>query len=186
MHIQKERERLTMNDKKTRIAIVPGSFDPITYGHLDLVERASKLYDKVYLAVMINREKQYLLSINNAKNYMFTLSERTEIAEAAVSGIKNVEVISSDGYLWQLAKSLGAIAIVKGIRNSIDEKYELEMAEYNAQYCPEAKTVLLPTREDLKDISSTLVREKIRNSESLENLLPHKAIKKINDILSAK
>lgn len=165
-----------MNDKKTRIAIVPGSFDPITNGHIDIVRRAAEDYDKVYLAVMIN----------NAKNYMFTLSERTEIAEAAVSGIKNVEVISSDGYLWQLAKSLGAIAIVKGIRNSIDEKYELEMAEYNAQYCPEAKTVLLPTREDLKDISSTLVREKIRNSESLENLLPHKAIKKINDILSAK
>ena len=165
-----------MNTKRMRIAIVPGSFDPITNGHIDILRRAAEAYDKVYLAVMIN----------DAKEYMFTRQEREEIAVAAVNGIENVEVISSDGYLWQLAKSLGAVAIVKGVRNARDEEYELNMAKYNSEHYPEAETILLPTRAELKEISSTLVREKIKNSESLEGLLPHSAIKKINDILSAR
>ena len=85
-----------MNDKNLRIAIVPGSFDPITNGHIDILRRAAERYDKVYLAVMIN----------SAKNYMFSLDERAEIAKLAIADIENAEVISSDGYLWQLAKSL--------------------------------------------------------------------------------
>ena len=103
-----------MSEKNTTIAIVPGSFDPITYGHLDLVERAAKQFDKVYVAVMINREK----------HYMFTLNQRQKIAEEAVRGIENVEVISSEGMLWKLAKDLGACAIVKGYRNEVDLAYE--------------------------------------------------------------
>lgn len=163
-----------MNDKKMRIAIVPGSFDPITNGHIDILQRAAADYDKVYLAVMIN----------DAKCYMFTLSEREEIAKSAVNGIENVEVISSEGYLWKLAKALGAVAIVKGVRNPIDEEYELNMAKYNAEHYPEAETVLLQTREDLKHISSTLVRERISNNESLESLLPPATIDKIKEIIS--
>lgn len=165
-----------MDDKKMRIAIVPGSFDPITNGHIDIVRRAADSYDKVYLAVMIN----------DAKKYMFTLKERKEIAISAVKDIKNVEVISSEGYLWELARSLDAVAIVKGIRNAKDEVYELNMAKYNAEHYPEAETVLLQTREDLKYISSTVVREKIKNAESIEELLPSAAIKKINEILSSR
>ena len=165
-----------MNDKKMRIAIVPGSFDPITNGHIDIVKRAADTYDKVYLAVMIN----------DAKSYMFTLGEREEIARLAVQDIANVEVISSEGYLWKLAKALGAVAIVKGIRNSQDEAYELNMAKYNSEHYPEAKTVLLDTRKGLENLSSTLVREKILNNESIENLLPDSAIDKIKDILSTR
>ena len=165
-----------MNNKNLRIAIVPGSFDPITNGHIDIVRRAADIYDKVYLAVMINE----------SKNYMFTLSERTDIARIAVRDIPNVEVISSEGYLWQLAKSLGACALVKGIRNSVDEEYELKMAKYNSEQYPQAETILLETREELKDISSTVVREKILRGESIENLLPICAIQKINEILSSK
>ena len=165
-----------MNKKNLRIAIVPGSFDPITNGHIDIVRRAANDYDKVYLAVMIN----------DTKNYMFTLSEREEIAKSAVNGIQNVEVISSDGYLWKLAKELEAIAIVKGIRNSTDEEYELKMAKYNAEHYPEAKTILLKTSEGLEHISSTLVRERLLNNESLNGLLPSEAIDKITQILSTR
>ena len=165
-----------MNDEKKRIAIVPGSFDPITNGHIDILRRAAESYDKVYLAVMIN----------DAKSYMFSLEERTEIAQLAAHNIENAEVISSDGYLWQLAKSLGAEAIVKGIRNSVDEAYELNMAKYNSEHYPEAETVLLQTKEELKDISSTLVREKIASGESIDGLLPSTAISKIKEILSSR
>lgn len=156
-----------------RIAIVPGSFDPITLGHLDILKRAAEQYDKVYLAVMINAEK----------NYMFTLEQRTKIAKAAVKELDNVSVISSEGMLWELAKSLGACSIVKGVRNENDRAYEQIMAEYNSKRYPAAETVLLPAREEHLHLSSTLVRGKILARESLSGLLPETAIFEIQKIL---
>lgn len=155
-----------------RIAIVPGSFDPITNGHLDIIKKAAALYDKVYVAVMIN----------DKKTYMFTLEERRMIAESATAEIDGVEVISSSGWLWELAKSLGACTIVKGYRNEADLRYEQEMAEFNASHNPEAKTVLLKAEENLEGLSSTLIREKIRKGESLAEYLPEAAIQKIKEI----
>ena len=102
-----------MQNSNKRIAIVPGSFDPITYGHIDIVQRAAEEYDHVYLAVMINREK----------SYMFTIEQRKRIALAAVAKLPNVEVISSEGMLWELAKELQACTIVKGYRNEVDLNY---------------------------------------------------------------
>ena len=151
-----------MSVKNASVAVIPGSFDPITYGHLDLVERASAQYDKVYLAVMINR----------AKTYMFSLEERTKIALAATKAYDNVEVISSEGMLWELALRLNACAIVKGYRNEKDLAYEQEMAEYNLAHNPNAPTVLLESKSDLINVSSTVVRERILKGESLEDLLP--------------
>ena len=124
--------------------------------------------------------------INDAKSYMFTLDEREEIARAAVCDIANVEVISSKGYLWKLAESLGAVAIVKGIRNEKDKEYELNMAKYNSEHYPNAETVLLQTKDELKNLSSTLVREKISKAESISEFLPPAAIDKINEILSSR
>ncbi len=138
-----------MSTNDARIAIVPGSFDPITLGHLDIIERASTLYDQVYVAVMINRDKHYL----------FTLSQRNRLAEVAVSHLKNVQVISSEGMLWELARDLGACALVKGVRNEIDQKYEESMAEYNRERYPDAETILLPADDRYGQISSTKVRE---------------------------
>ena len=155
-----------------RIAIVPGSFDPITNGHLDIIKKAAALYDKVYVAVMIN----------DKKTYMFTLEERRMIAESATAEIDRVEVISSSGWLWKLAKDLGACAIVKGYRNEADLRYEQEMAAFNDAHNPEAKTVLLKAEADLEGLSSTLIREKIRKGEELEGYLPKAAIEKIKEI----
>ena len=162
-------------ENNIKIAIVPGSFDPITAGHIDIVSRAAELYDKVYLAVMINDQK----------NYMFTMEQRTEIAKAAVSVIDNVEVISSDGMLWELAKRLGAVAIVKGYRNDTDLEYEKRMAEFNSEKNPDAMTVLLKSKVELASLSSTYVREKIKNKERIDGLLPQEAvdiIKKLTDL----
>ena len=162
-----------MIENKTGIAIVPGSFDPITNGHLNIVKRAAERYCKVYLAVMINPSKKY----------MFTISQREAIAKAAVCDIKNVEVISSEGMLWELAKALGAEAIVKGYRNDKDLEYEKEMAKFNSSHYPNAKTVLLEAENGLVNMSSTVVREMIKNHSSLDGILPENAIIEINKII---
>ena len=165
-----------MCNNKKKIAIVPGSFDPITYGHIDIVKRASAEYEKVYLAVMINPEK----------SYMFSLDERVRIAEKAINDLKNVEVISSEGMLWKLAEKLDADAIVKGYRNETDLEYEKKMATFNDEHCPRAKTVLLKASENLENISSTLVRNELSEERNLLNLLPKDAIEEINIILKSK
>lgn len=157
---------------KQRIAVVPGSFDPITNGHIDVIRRATELYDKVFVAVMINDQK----------NYRFTLEEREAIARAALEGLERVEVISSRGWLWELAKNLGACAIVKGYRNETDLEYEQKMAEFNKEHNPDAETVLLKASDGLETLSSTVVRERMLNDEQIDGLLPEKAIELIKKL----
>ena len=157
---------------KQRIAVVPGSFDPITNGHIDVIRRATELYDKVFVAVMINDQK----------NYKFTLEEREAIARAALEGLERVEVISSRGWLWELAKNLGACAIVKGYRNETDLEYEQKMAEFNKEHNPDAETVLLKASDGLETLSSTVVRERMLNDEQIDGLLPEKAIELIKKL----
>ena len=153
-----------------KIAIVPGSFDPITYGHLNIIKRAAKIYDKIIVAVMINDQKKY----------MFKLSARTEMVKAAVAGIENVEVISSTGMLWQAAKDHNACAIIKGIRNTTDFEYETKMAKYNIEHFPEADTVFLPAGDNLVDVSSTEVRERINQGKDLTEIVPKPVIELID------
>lgn len=158
---------------KKEIAIVPGSFDPITNGHLFIINEAAKEYKTVYVAVMINSEKKY----------MFDIQARKSIAEAATKNIPNVKVIMSENWLWKLATELKADAIVKGYRNGIDLEYEKSMAKFNEEHAPNTKTVLIKTDPTLKDVSSTLIREKISKGESLKEFLPENAIKVIQRIL---
>ena len=157
---------------KQRIAIVPGSFDPITNGHIDIIRRAAELYDRVFVAVMINDQKKY----------MFTLSQREQIVSAACEEIANVTVISSTGWLWELAKKLGACAIVKGYRNDVDLEYEKNMAKFNFEHYPDAETVLIKSEEDLCELSSTLIRELISDGKGIEKLVPAKAVEIIKEI----
>ncbi len=168
--------RMTQKNKKYSVGIVPGSFDPITVGHIDIIRRASEICETVYVAVMINAEKQY----------MFSLDERRDIAEVVCEAFLNVKVISSDGMLYALAKDLSAEVIIKGVRNEVDREYELKMARFNEEKYPAAKTLLLDADEALSSVSSTLVREKIGEKGSLCGYLSPRAIQKINKILENK
>lgn len=159
--------------KKYAVGIVPGSFDPITKGHVDIVRRAAELCDEVVVAVMINSSKQY----------MFTIEQRERIAQRALLELDGVKVISSDGMLWMLARDLGAEAIIKGVRNETDRAYELEMAKYNEEHYPPAKTVLLEADSALVDISSTLARKRMDDLDGLDDVLPKGAIDEIKNIL---
>ena len=163
-----------MNANTKKIAVVPGSFDPITYGHIQLVKQALERYDMVYVAVMINPAKQYL----------FSIEERTAIARAALSNLYRVEVIASEGMLWKLAEDLQATGIVKGYRNDQDLAYEKEMAAFNLAHNPNAPTELFPASMAWSALSSTVVREKIRQGDSLSEYLPSTAIKVIKKIIS--
>ena len=157
-----------------RIAIVPGSFDPITYGHVDVIRRASELYDEVVVAVMIN----------HAKAYLFTMEQRERLVRIATASMERVRVLSSDGMLWKLAEDLGACAIVKGYRNETDYAYEMEMADYNRAHNPNAETVLLRADEKLSEVSSTVVREALKNGMDLSEYLPRAVAEEIAQILS--
>lgn len=152
-----------------KIAVVPGSFDPMTTGHINIIERAAALFDKVFVAVMINDKKKY----------MFSAEQRTEIAKLSLAHIDNVEVIFDDGMLWELALRLDACAIVKGIRDENDYHYEFEMAKFNARYNPRAQTVFLPCDEGAREISSTAVREKLNSGEGIEDIVSPDALKYI-------
>ena len=156
-----------------KIAIVPGSFDPMTLGHINIIERASSLFDKVYVAVMINDKKKY----------MFSMEQRTEIARLSLSHLENVEVIYDDGMLADLAMRLGACAIVKGIRDDKDYLYEFEMAQYNYKRNPNAQTVFLPCDEGARDISSTVVRARLDKGEDISDIVSENAIEYILNTL---
>ena len=162
-----------MKYSKKSIAIVPGSFDPITYGHINILLKAAHEYDKVYLAVMINPQK----------NYMFSIEDRTRIAAAAVSQIDNVEVISYEGMLWELAKSLNATAIVKGYRNEVDLEYEKNMAKYNSEMYPQAETILHKADEKMVNISSTMIRDRLSKNMDISEFMPLPAIAEMKKII---
>lgn len=155
-----------------KIAVVPGSFDPMTKGHINIVERATMLFDKVFVAVMIN----------NTKEYMFSREERTEIARLSLSHLENVEVIFDDGMLADLALRLDACAIVKGIRDDKDYLYEFDMAQFNARRNPNAQTVFLPCDEGAREISSTVVRKKLESGEDISDIVSENAINYIKSI----
>ena len=161
-----------MSKKRYKVGIVPGSFDPITVGHLDIVKRASELCERVYVAVMINDEKEY----------MFDLDTRLVFAQAACEGLCNVEVISSRGMLYELCRKLHAEVIIKGVRNDVDREYELKMAKYNYEHNPDAKTLLLDADAELTGVSSTCVREIIKRGGELCGYLPSAVIIKINEM----
>ena len=143
------------------LALVPGSFDPMTVGHLDIVKRALALYDEVVVAVLVNSEKKY----------EHTLAQRTAMAELTVAGLDRVRVVSSEGLLVDLFDALGADVIVKGIRNEKDRAYEEKMAEWNLAKNPRAVTIFLQAADDYEQINSTRVRELVRAGESPEDLV---------------
>ena len=143
------------------IAIVPGSFDPITLGHLELVKTVAKRYDEVVVAIMVNRSKKYL----------FDLNTRVAIAEETVKELPNVRVITENGMLIDLFDRLGADAVCKGWRNQRDYDYELHMADWNSSHNPRFRTEMIRAKKSVEHISSTEVRRRLMAGETLEDIV---------------
>lgn len=159
------------------IALIPGSFDPITLGHVDVIERTAKKFDKVIVAVMNNDSAKHDKTLSS-KTYMFDMETRLALVKLSTEHIENVEVISSSGMLIDLFDEIRADVIVKGIRNEADLAYELIHAKWNKAHNERVETLFLPASEGLADVSSTLVREMIngKNYEGLSAVLSEKAI----------
>ncbi len=130
-------------------AMYPGSFDPITLGHLDVIKRAAGMVDTLYVVVMRNP----------AKKYFFTTEERVKLVEESVRDIPNVIVDSHEGLLVDYAKKMGIRVVIRGLRAITDFEYELQMANANRKLFPGLETVFFMTDEKYSFISSTLVKE---------------------------
>ena len=142
-------------------ALIPGSYDPITLGHVNVIERAARIADRVYVAVMNNDSAKHS-SVLRSKTYMLSMEERFELVKLSLSHIENVEVVSSCGMLIDLFDELSADVIIKGIRSSADLEYEMIHAKWNKEHNPRLETLFLPADDSLASISSTLVREYVK------------------------
>jgi len=132
-----------------RTIIFPGSFDPFSLGHVDIARRAAKLCDRLLVAVMLNR----------GKNPLFSIEERVEMAKMCLKDMPGVEVISYDSLLVDLFAKTGACAVVRGLRSESDFRNEAEMAAANRLLLPEFDAILLPCRADLAYTSSSIIKE---------------------------
>lgn len=143
-----------------RSALIPGSFDPITRGHVDIIRRTAARFDRVYVAVMHNDMTRYVRDAA-VKCYRFSTEERVELVRLACTGMEGVQVIADGGMLIDLVDRLDVDWIVKGIRNEADYRYEQAHALWNRAHNPRAETVYLPTDPVLADVSSTRVRAEL-------------------------
>jgi pantetheine-phosphate adenylyltransferase len=144
------------------IAIYPGTFDPITNGHLDLVARASKLYDRVIVAVAENRGKAPL----------FSVKERVELAKAVLVEFANVDIIGFNNLLVDCAKEQNANVILRGLRAVSDFEYEFQLAGMNRRLSPELETVFLTPAEQYEFISSSMIREIAKLNGDVSSFVP--------------
>jgi len=154
---------MTFENRKPVVAIYPGSFDPVTNGHLDLIQRAAVIFDKLIVAVARNLDKDPL----------FALKERVEMLEAVTFDWKNVEVDIFEGLLMDYARAKGARVVLRGIRAVSDYEYELQMAMMNRKIEPQIETVFMLPAGEYSFLSSRLVRELARlGAPVVKDLVP--------------
>ena len=144
------------------IAIYPGSFDPLTNGHVDIIQRGSRLFERIVVAILLNVEKAPL----------FTVQERVEIAREVFAGYPNVEVDTFEGLLVEYARRKGASVIVRGLRAISDFEYEMQMALMNRHLNHEVETVFMMPAETYTYVSSRLVKEVVALGGKVSELVP--------------
>ena len=145
-----------------KIAVCPGSFDPITNGHLDVLTTGSKIFGKVIIAV----------SNNINKNSFLTVEERINLIKESVKHLDNVEVDSFDGLTVNYAKERGATILLRGLRAVSDFEYEMQLSQTNSELSPDIKTVFLITKPEYNFISSSTVKEIFLNNGDISNFVP--------------
>ena len=153
------------------IAVYPGSFDPITNGHLDIITRGSKIYEKLIVAVLINVDKKAL----------FSIEERVDLIKQVTKNLKNVEVISFEGLLVDFAKLKNSKVILKGLRTVADFEYEFQMALMNSKLDSDIETVFMMTSSAYSYVSSSAVKQVAKFGGSIEGLVPIELIKEIKN-----
>lgn len=158
-------------------AIYPGSFDPITLGHIDIIERAAKCFDRLYVCVMVNADK---------KSPMFTPEERMEFVKKAVAKFDNVEAEAWSGLLTDYAEQKQATVLVKGARNVCDFDTEYQMSLINKGIKADLETVILPASAEYIHFSSSMAREMIRYRQPLEKYLPAEVVSAVDEIAEQK
>lgn len=154
-------------------AIYPGSFDPITNGHIDVIERAAGMTKHLTVAILVNRQKQGL----------FSFEERKELIEDAVKHLKNVEVICFSGLLADYCRQNNMEIIIRGLRAISDYEYEIQMAQMNKKLYPKADTIFLMTNPSYAYLSSSLVKEVAGFGGCVSDLIPPLAYKKLKEKL---
>ena len=152
------------------LAICPGSFDPITLGHLNIIRRSAQIFDKVIVCIMFNSTKTMP---------MFTIDERVEMVQKVVKRFSNVEVATSDGLLAEYAKQFDKPVIVKGLRAASDFEYEFQMNLINKKINPELETMFLTASEKYTFLSSSVVREMASYGADLTGFVPYEIIDEI-------
>ena len=148
-----------------RKAVYPGTFDPVTYGHIDLIKRASKIFDKVIVAVAHNK----------SKGVLFSVAERVSMLKDAVRGIKNVEIDDFDGLVVNYVKERGSHVMIRGLRMLSDFEYEFQMALTNRKLADDIETIFMMPHQDYSYISSKLIKEAAMLGADVGNFLPVKA-----------
>jgi pantetheine-phosphate adenylyltransferase len=155
------------------IAVYPGSFDPPTNGHLDLIERGSKIFEELVVAILRNSEK----------TPMFTVAERLEMLRELTAGLKNVRLDTFDGLMVEFAKSIDAKCVLRGIRAISDYEYELQMALMNRKLEPTLETVFMMPADKYSYVSSRLVREVAQAGGPVKGLVPEAVEQKLREKL---
>ena len=154
-------------------AICPGSFDPVTLGHLDIIERAAELFDEVIVLVMSNKSKNKSL---------FTIEERIELLKRSIHS-KNVIIDTYDGLLVNYAEQNDAVAIVKGLRAMSDFEYEFQMAQANRKLCYKAETICLTSKSEYTYLSSSMVKQIAMFGGDISDFVPECILDRINERL---
>lgn len=158
------------------IAVYPGSFDPVTRGHLDVIQRASQMFDKVVVGVLNN----------SAKSPLFSVSERVNILKDVTRGMDNISVESFDGLTVDFVRQCGAHVIIRGLRAITDFEYELQIAQTNRVLAPDVDTVFLCTSLEYSFLSSTTVKEVAAYGEDISKFVPEEVEQKIREKFAAK
>jgi pantetheine-phosphate adenylyltransferase len=153
------------------VGVYPGSFDPITYGHLDIIERASKMVDKLIVGVLVN----------SSKTPLFSMDERVRMIEDLTRDYGNVEVRSFDGLTVNFARDCGATVMVRGLRAVTDFEYELQLAQTNKLMAPDIDTMFLTTNLKYSYLSSSMVKEIASYGGMIHEFVPENVEKKIKE-----